>query len=138
MSLQLVRRAMITGGLRITAAIIFFILGGLSLDAQNYLTQAGQPAFSTLFPVENGFINISNGGLHLEIPMGAYPQRGGRPFKTNFTYDSEIWQPVFVGTAATGSFVWQPTNIPVSFGGWRFNTSADVGVVNYSTIGQPD
>lgn len=92
--------------------------------AQNYLTQIGAPTFTTAQSVELGFVNLSNGNLHLAIPIGRFPQRGARPFIAELIYDSRIWQ-VVSGTSNS----WQPTNAG-SQGGWRFATSADVGQMN--------
>jgi len=89
--------------------------------AQSYLTQIGVPPFTTALPVENGFLNVANGNLHLSIPLGSFPERGSHPFVAGFVYDSRIWQ-VVSGTSSS----WQPTNAG-SQGGWRFITSADTG-----------
>src|SRR5579859_2990483 len=80
--------------------------------AQNYLTQTGLPTFTTAQPVELGFINFANGNLHLEIPLGSFPERGSVPFTAVLAYDSRIWQQA--GTT------WQPTNVVNSQGGWRY------------------
>src|SRR6266481_6279356 len=58
------------------------------LRSQTYLQSAGSPTFSTRIPVENGFIDASNGRLHLEIPMASYPQRAGRQYNVALMYDS--------------------------------------------------
>ncbi len=83
--------------------------------AQDYIAQTGDPKFAVEAPVELGFVNLANGNLHLEIPLGSFPQRGGQPFAASLVYDSRIWGPV--------SGVWTPA----SNGGWRFATNADYG-----------
>jgi RHS repeat-associated protein len=94
--------------------------------AQTYLENVGVPAFTTNIPVENGAINASNGNLHLEIPLGTFPQRGGRRDSVVLMYDSAIW--------AQG-YTWSPSNITtapgwaLNAGGWRFVTSGDSGTV---------
>lgn len=105
------------------------------LRAQTYLQNAGVPTFSTLVPLENGWIDASNGRLHLAIPLGSYPQRGGNSLAIALVYDSNIW------TQATvfGVTSWQPTNISTSngsansWGGWRLVTTGDSGNVSYRT-----
>jgi hypothetical protein len=97
-------------------------LGILSLSvtarAQTYLENIGAPTFTTALPVENGSINAANGNLHLEVPLGSYPQRDGSSATYRLVYDSAIW------SSASGS--WQPNNVvqPDTFstvwGGWRF------------------
>ncbi|MHB8527434.1 MAG: RHS repeat domain-containing protein [Candidatus Acidiferrales bacterium] len=43
-------------------------------------------------PVELGFVENASGDLHLEIPLGSFPQRGtGVPTVYRYTYDSGIW-----------------------------------------------
>jgi len=49
------------------------------------------PTFSQIQSVENGYINLSTGDLHIEIPLGAYLQRGGKHYKVALMYDSNIW-----------------------------------------------
>src|SRR5207249_3031848 len=89
-------------------------------------TGIGSPTFSTPSPVEQGFVNLANGNLHIEIPLGSFPQRGRIAYTAKLVYDSRIWQPVFNGT----STVWQPTNVVNSQGGWRFVTTADKGTTS--------
>jgi RHS repeat-associated protein len=101
---------------------------GLGADrsaAQNYQYQAGNPAFATSLPVESGSLDLSNGNLHLEIPLGVFPQRGVRPFAASLVYDSRIW---------LHSPNWTPTNIFPSQAGWRVVTSADPGSVYFSPL----
>jgi hypothetical protein len=95
------------------------------VKAQDYLSQPGRPAFSILQPVPFGVVNVANGNVHVEIPLASAPQRGDLKFSAKMVYDSRIWQIVKTG----GSQVWKPTNIPNSYGGWRFATTADVGTV---------
>lgn len=102
-----------------------------SAPAQTYLDNAGNPTFTTAYPVEGGFINIANGNLHIEIPVASYPQRGKLGFTGKFVYDSRIWKVVTIG----GSSSWQPTVIPGSQGGWRFITTGDIGTVSYKNAG---
>ena len=100
------------------------LLGASAMPAkaQSYRNSIGVPAFSTQIPVENGFINAANGNLHLEIPLGSFPQRGGAPDKIVLMYDSDIW------TWALSGNSWSPTNVTNtagggSWGGWRIVTS---------------
>jgi len=102
------------------AITLMFLLPNLC-QAQTYLNATGVPTFSTRSVVENGFVNLGNGNLHMEINLGTFPQRGKATLSAKLIYDSRIWQPV------NGS--WQPTNVANSQGGWRFVTTADPGVV---------
>jgi RHS repeat-associated protein len=96
---------------------------------QTYLQSIGSPSFSTKIPIEHGYIDASNGRLHLEIPMGLYPQRAGRQVSITLMYDSNIW------TNAGGSS-WYPYNVAGNWGGWRIVDSRSGGTVNYTQIGQ--
>jgi RHS repeat-associated protein len=98
------------------------------LRAQNYLGQAGSPTFTTALPVELGFLDAANGNLHLGVPLGTFPQRGSVPFSAGLVYDSSIW--VEAGTVPPS---WQPTNIPNSWGGWRFASTGSSGSVSFGS-----
>jgi len=101
------------------------------LRAQTYLQSAGAPTFTTLLPVENGWTDVSNGRLHLGVPLASYPQRGGNSLSIALVYDSNIWMHTTSG--------WSPTNISTSdgstnsWGGWRLVTTGDIGSVTYRT-----
>src|SRR4051812_32460981 len=107
--------------------IALFFLAVHTSQAQGYLSSTGSPTFNMAFPVEGGFIDLSNGNLHIEIPIYNSPQRGKIPFSGRLVYDSRIWQPVTVG----GSTSWQPTN--AGTGGWRYVTTADTGTTSTFT-----
>ena len=102
-------------------AVLLITFFASACQAQTYLNATGIPTFSTLATVENGFANLGNGNLHLEIELGAFPQRGKTKLTAKLVYDSRIWQVV--------NGAWQPTNVANSQGGWRFVTTADTGAV---------
>ena len=91
---------------RLLLAFGFLFLGGIS-SAQNYLTSTGTPAFAAPEPAEYGFVDASNGNLHLELPIGAYPQRGtNKPQKVLITYDANnLWT---VQTTGGPAPFWNP------------------------------
>jgi len=93
------------------------LLGVGTASAQNYLTNGGEPTFSAPEPVELGFTDAANGQLHLEIGLGAFPQRGSnKPLTIRLVYNSNIWK---IGGIA-GSYSWQviSTSDP-PYDGWR-------------------
>ena len=104
------------------AAILWFLGPSVSLvKGQTYLQSYGGPTFSNQIPVENGYIDASNGRLHLEIPLSSAPQRGLSQLKTVLMYDSNIW-----------TSYWQPSNVLDSAGygsisGWRVVSSLNQG-----------
>jgi RHS repeat-associated protein len=105
--------------------LIVLLLSAAS--GQDYLAQIGRPTFSSMEPVELGFVNTANGNLHLEIPLGTYPQRGSRPLTFKLVYDSRIW-------SATTVWAWnQNPIIAQGWGGWRMVSSVDPGTISYST-----
>lgn len=87
--------------------------------AQSYLTQVGYTTFSTKLPVELGYFDAATGDLHIEIPLGTWPQRGGHTFTAALVYDSRIWY--------INNNTWTPTNIPNSWAGWRLVTDPALG-----------
>jgi YD repeat-containing protein len=114
---------------------VFVVLAFLtaSLFGQTYQNEAGKPTFTSTFPVENGFIDLANGNLHLEIPLVSYAQRGSLPFGAKLVYDSRIWA---IGNY--GSYLkWTPTNVSSTMGGWRYVNTATRGSVtphSYMTL----
>jgi len=40
------------------------------LSGQDYSTEIGKPTFTSAETIELGYINLANGNLHLEIPLG--------------------------------------------------------------------
>jgi hypothetical protein len=99
--------------------VALFIVGPLlaGLQAQNYLTNTGTPSFATPYPVAMGSVDAASGNLHLEIPLGSFPQRGGSNANVKLAYDSHIWE---ISTDSFG-LVWQPNGtVPSEYpGGWR-------------------
>ena len=106
--------------------LVAFLLATAPAWAQNppYLLTISAPAFAAPAPVENGFDNLANGNLHIEIPLVAASQRGHNGFSASLVYDSRIWQ---IGTPSLPS--WQLLNVLNFQGGWRFVTSADTGSI---------
>jgi RHS repeat-associated protein len=79
---------------------------GTVLQAQNYLTSSGTPGFAAPYPVEMGFVDAASGNLHLEIPLGSYPQRGtSAPLVPKLTYDSHIWTVPTDGVSAVWTII---------------------------------
>ncbi len=104
-------------GIQLTLLVAF---ANLTAVAQNYLYATGNPVWGINLPIENGFINVANGNVHIEIPIGNQPQRGSLPLTESVIYDSRIWAIVNSGT----SYSFQAA----SGGGWTFGGSAYGGV----------
>jgi len=93
---------------------------------------AGIPTFGTNIPVENGFINITNGNLHLEFPVATMAQRGNLSLNEKLVYDSRIW---LIGHP--NNYYWFPNNVPRTdqlAAGWRFVSGAETGSVNINNV----
>jgi RHS repeat-associated protein len=103
----------------------FLVLGlfAYSTLGQNYLTSTGSPSFGAPEPVELGFVDASNGNLHLSIPLGSYPQRGtSQPQKIALEYDSSIWAPLEI----SGTIQWYKNESSPGWllGGWYYSFDA--------------
>src|ERR1700724_2235742 len=75
---------------RLFKLIAFALLLGPTaaiVRGQTYLQSSGVPAFTTKLPIENGWIDASNGRLHLEIPLGSFPERVLPPYNIVLMYD---------------------------------------------------
>jgi hypothetical protein len=99
--------------------MVLAVFSSLTAAAQNYLYGTGNPTWGINIPIEDGFINIANGNVHMEIPIGSQPQRGSLSLTESLVYDSRIWQIVDTGT----SYTFQP----VPGGGWTFGGTAYEG-----------
>lgn len=119
------RRALITGMHFLALALV----AGLPVAAQNYLYGTGNPVWGINIPIESGFINVANGNVHMEIPIGSQPQRGSIPLTETLVYDSRIWQ--IVNTGSSLSFQ------PVSTDGWALGGTAIAGsAATQSTVNE--
>lgn len=90
-----------------------------------YLNATGSPNFSVMVPVPNGYINLANGNLHLEIPIATQKQRGNLQLNERFVYDSRIWEIV-----QYDHYYWWPLNVANSEAGWRFVKGNETGTLN--------
>ena len=97
--------------------------------AQNYLQATGNPSFSVNVPVPNGFINIANGNLHLELSLSTLTQRGQLSLNERLVYDSRIWKII-----QYNNYYWWPLNIPNSAAGWRFVKGNEAGSMVYNAV----
>jgi len=120
---------------RIAYLISLFVLSAFPAVAQNsqsYLNDVGSTAYGINIPIENGYINVSNGNLHLEFPLATQPQRGALSLHESLVYDSRIWMFSPFGTGS--SYHWWPYNVSGSSttsGGWRLVTGFEVGTTSY-------
>src|SRR5579863_5653938 len=100
------------------AVASIFCFSGIPSQAQNYLTATGGPTYSAPEPVEYGFVETANGNLHLEFPLGSFPQRGSKqPYSPRLVYDSHFW------TIPIASTYWSAANTPGEYfpgAGFRF------------------
>jgi hypothetical protein len=81
-----------------------------------------------------GLINLTNGNLHLDVPLGSFPQRGSQGFSATLSYDSRIWQEIAMNPAYLTTY--RPFNMPgngtsQALGGWRLVISSLGGAANY-------
>jgi len=132
--------------------IISFVIAQPYLFAQNYLYGIGNQTWGINIPIENGFINVANGEVHIEIPLATLPQRGSLPLDERLVYDSRIWQivptesgyqfepvnvPAAVSSSSYSPVICQnnppgpcpPLNLPNSMAGWRFVAGNEVGLI---------
>jgi RHS repeat-associated protein len=112
----------------LSAALICLLFPAFA-RGQGYLYATGTPTFTTQWPDQLGFINVSNGNIHIEIPLAQHAQRGSLHLNERLVYDSRIWT---IAPAST-NYQWQPTNVPNSMGGWRLVTGNEGGTLSYLT-----
>lgn len=107
------------------AIVAVILFAGSAIYAQDYVYAIGSPAFGVNIPIENGYINVANGNVHLEFPLAQHSQRGNLRLNERLEYDSRIWKIVKNGS----NYLWQPTNVPNSMAGWRFVSGAEAGSI---------
>lgn len=102
--------------------------------AQDYVYAVGNPSFSVDIQIEDGYINVANGNIHLEIPISNVKQRGSLQHSSRLVYDSRIWKIVPNSDPDGDENTWQPVNVPNSMAGWRYIDGNDVGSVNWTIV----
>jgi YD repeat-containing protein len=121
---------------RLIRCVALCLSVSFTAKAQDYLNAVGNPSFSVNIPVENGYINVTNGNLHLEFPLATHKQRGALQLNERLVYDSRIWR-----IEHYSGYYWWPINVPNNLptqnvqAGWRFVTGNETGnlVVLYGT-----
>ena len=106
-----------------------FVLGPDTPSARaqaDPLESIGIRPVSAQLPVHNGYVDLANGDLHLEIPLGTFAQRGGGRVKFSLIYDSALWsQGSGLGwSGSVGGYPWAY--------GWELVSSADAGGIQYT------
>ena len=102
--------------------ILFFVAGAGNAWGQGQdvpLQQSGIPMLSEQIQVPSGVVSTTNGNLHIEIPIGTYPQRGQKPNNVKLTYDSNMYNLI----SAMWQFQYKPNNISYNYfpvPGWGF------------------
>lgn len=118
----------------ILGLLILCLVGpfGSGFAQTTYLNDVGSPAYSVQIPIENGFIDVSNGDLHMEFSLATHPQRGALKLNERLIYDSRIWT---VG-CYSNCYYWPSNipNVPLTQGGWRFVTGAETGTISSQNI----
>jgi len=110
------------------ACVLLLNLAAAAQNPVSYLNDTGSPAYATTVPVENGFIDMSNGNLHLEFPLASAQQRGTLTLSQKLTYDSRIWDlvPYYPG------YQWLPNN--AGSAGWKY-VSGSSGTLTATFVG---
>lgn len=121
-------------GIAIGVLCVLIGTGGTVLHAQSYLTSTGSPSFAAPYPAEMGTVDAASGNLHLEIPLGSFPQRGqNATFVPKLLYDSHIWTVPTDGASA----VWttQGSLYGLGFVTWGFSEGGAAGLYEMASSG---
>ena len=57
-------------------AVLLAAFGSARVLAQDYVYATGNPNFGVNYPIPGGYINVTNGNVHITIPLGKFKQRG--------------------------------------------------------------
>jgi RHS repeat-associated protein len=106
--------------------------------ATDALEDIGVHPFDSRLAVENGYINTTNGNLHLEFLLGSFPQRHSHKIVTyKMVYDSGFWsQLTCCAWYANYMFFSYGTNGHHTVPGWRYEVSETTGTEwnNYGPV----
>jgi hypothetical protein len=102
------------------------------------LLQIGLPNTAPVLAVPLGAVNLSNGNLHLEIPIKTVPQAGTMPALTfKLVYDSLFWKRFYTSSSS----IWEPSSPLGSASspgsGWRWVVSPSTSYVTNQEIDVP-
>ncbi len=80
------------------------------------------PPFGSFSGSDFDTVSLQNGNLHIRIPFGSWPQRGGKVLTADFIYDSPTWS--MTTTVGILNNVRQVTKtVEPSGGGWQLSTN---------------
>jgi RHS repeat-associated protein len=100
--------------------------------AQDFVPGTGTPTFGQPEPVEMGTVDAASGNLHLEIPLGSFPQRAGKVLDLKIAYDSSVWSIFSDGVSAR--WVNNQTDLgDRAAGGWRVVDSGSASLLELGT-----
>ncbi|HEY2460487.1 MAG TPA: RHS repeat-associated core domain-containing protein [Candidatus Acidoferrum sp.] len=126
-------------GIVVAALSLLLLIRPLAAQQINPGTNSGLPPFGSFHGSEFDQVNLSNGNLHIEIPIVSVKQRGGKVFTWKYVYDS----PEFTNQFFPEPLPNNPTNgvyqvslsptdsVPNS--GWRLVGPFDFGGGNVET-----
>jgi RHS repeat-associated protein len=103
------------------------------LRAQNYLTSTGVTSFTVPYPAEMGTVDAASGNLHLEIPLGSFPQRKSSPLVPKLLYDSHIW--TVPSDSVSPTWTTQGALYGLAFGTWGFDEGGTIGIYSLARGG---
>src|SRR5690348_2930037 len=91
----------------ILSMLLCLVIGAQVCEAQTFLTEQSQRIATAPEPTELGYVESANGTLHLEVPLGSFPQRNsGATLDYRLIYDNSFW---IVGPAGK----WTPRVDPI-------------------------
>ncbi|HEY2019269.1 MAG TPA: hypothetical protein VGH38_37435, partial [Bryobacteraceae bacterium] len=66
---------------------------GLAIAQSSLTDVVGIPADAAIYPIPGvGFVNLTNGNLHVEIPLRTIVDRNGKKSTTSIVYDNSFWE----------------------------------------------
>ena len=84
---------------------------------------------------KSGIVDAATGNLHLEIPLGSFPQRGGSaPLVPKLIYDSHIW--TFPTDGSSKVWTTQGNLYGLAFGTWGFHEGGSAGLFGWLRAGR--
>ncbi len=102
--------------------ILALAFAGASRAQTAYDGNQPLPPFGSFSGSNFDTVSLQNGNLHIRIPLGSWPQRGGKVLTADFIYDSPTWS--MTTTVAILNNIRQVTKtVEPSGGGWQLSTN---------------
>lgn len=131
-------KSLITGSALLVITIVLLVCPCHAQVVQDG-NKTGYPFFGTFHGSDIDNVSLTNGNLHVEIPLHRVAQRGKKQYSVIYVYDTPGWMILYyppVQRGQLGQWAVNPMNNTDQSQGWRYVSSIDGGYLNYEQVNQ--